>query len=132
MKFLLDTNAVIALVKRDARFMKHVRKHTPLDFGIPSIAAHELFFGAYKSVRIRENLARIEYLRLPIVEFDGEDAQEAGELRAVLAAAGTPIGPYDVLIAGQAKARKMTLVTRNIREFARVVGLHVEDWEADA
>jgi tRNA(fMet)-specific endonuclease VapC len=130
-RFLLDTNAVIALVKREPRFMKRVRERSPSEFGIPSIAAHELYFGAYKSSRVEENLARLEYLRIPVVEFDREDAQEAGQLRALLAAAGTPIGPYDVLIAGQAKARNLILVTRNVREFARVAGLRIEDWEGD-
>jgi tRNA(fMet)-specific endonuclease VapC len=130
-RFLLDTNAVIALVKREPRFMKRVRERSPSEFGIPSIAAHELYFGAYKSSRVEENLARLEYLRIPVVEFDREDAQEAGQLRALLAAAGTPIGPYDVLIAGQAKARNLILVTRNVREFARVAELRIEDWEAD-
>jgi tRNA(fMet)-specific endonuclease VapC len=85
-----------------------------------------LYFGAYKSSRIEVNLACIDYLRLPVVEFDREDAQEAGQARVSLAAAGTPIGPYDVLIAGQAKARNLIAVTRNAREFARVAGLHSE------
>ena len=132
MRFLLDTNAVVALVKKEPRFMKRARERSPSEFGISSIAAHELYFGAYKSGRIEENLARIDYLRLPVVEFDREDAQEAGQLRAALAAAGTPIGPYDVLIAGQAKARNLILVTRNVREFGRVAGLNVEDWEAES
>jgi tRNA(fMet)-specific endonuclease VapC len=64
-----------------------------------------------------------------VIEFDQEDARQAGEIRATLAAAGTPIGPYDVLIAGQARARSLVLVTRNTGEFSRVGGLHVEDWE---
>jgi tRNA(fMet)-specific endonuclease VapC len=131
---LLDTNAVIALAKKESRFMKRARERSPSEFGISSIAAHELYFGVYKSGRIEENknLARIDNLRLPVVEFDREDAQEAGQVRATLAAAGTPIGPYDVLIAGQAKARNLTLVTRNVREFGRVAGLNAEDWEAEA
>jgi tRNA(fMet)-specific endonuclease VapC len=62
-----------------------------------------------------------------VVEFDREDAVEAGRIRAELALAGTPIGPYDVLIAGQAKARGLTL-TRNLREFDRVRGLRVQNW----
>jgi tRNA(fMet)-specific endonuclease VapC len=131
-RYLLDTNAVIALVKRETRFLKRARQQSPSDFGIPSIAAHELYFGAYiKSGRVEENLARIEYLRLIVVEFDSEDAREAGQLRAQLAAAGTPIGSYDVPIAGQAKARDLILITRNVREFARVPGLQIENWETD-
>ena len=61
--------------------------------------------------------------------FDKEDAQAAGKVRAMLAASGTPIGPYDVLIAGQALARGLVLVTHNVGEFSRVAGLQVEDWE---
>jgi tRNA(fMet)-specific endonuclease VapC len=61
---------------------------------------------------------------------DKEDAQQAGQVRAALASIGTPIGPYDVLVAGQAVARDMILVTHNTREFARVPGLRVEDWQA--
>ena len=64
-----------------------------------------------------------------VLEFDYEDARQAGEVRAHLASKGTAIGPYDVLIAGQAKARKLTLVTHNTTEFQRVSGLKVEDWK---
>jgi tRNA(fMet)-specific endonuclease VapC len=72
---------------------------------------------------------RIEALRFEVVEFDREDARKAGELRASLAASGTPIGPYDVLIAGQALARGLVLITHNMREFRRVPDLAIEDWE---
>ena len=65
-----------------------------------------------------------------MIEFDKEDARQAGKIRALLASKGTPIGPYDVLIAGQAMARNMVLVTRNTDEFARMPGLRVEDWRA--
>lgn len=129
MRFLLDSNAIIALLKGDARFLSRLRRHRPEDFGIPAVAAHELYFGAYRGRRTSENLARVEALQFEVVEFDREDARLAGELRAKLAAAGTPIGPYDVLIAGQALARGLTVVTHNMREFRRVPGLAVEDWE---
>jgi tRNA(fMet)-specific endonuclease VapC len=65
-----------------------------------------------------------------VLEFDKEDARQAGEVRALLASRGTPIGPYDVLIAGQAKARNLTLVTHNTDEFGRVPGLRCDDWQA--
>jgi tRNA(fMet)-specific endonuclease VapC len=71
----------------------------------------------------------VDGLRFPVVEFDHDDARHAGEIRAQLASKGTPIGPYDVLIAGQARARKLTLVTHNSAEFVRVPGLKVEDWK---
>ncbi|POR56095.1 tRNA(fMet)-specific endonuclease VapC [Paraburkholderia eburnea] len=132
MKFLLDTNAVIAILKGDSAVLGRLHEYSPSDFGLPSIVAHELYFGAYKSHRSVENVARVGALQFEIVSFDTEDAQHAGEIRAYLAAAGTPIGPYDALIAGQARARQLVLVTHNVREFARVEGLHIEDWQASA
>jgi tRNA(fMet)-specific endonuclease VapC len=129
-KYLLDSNAVIAALKRHAGLTSRLRQHQPQDFAVSAIVAHELFFGAYKSKRIAENLARIDELQFEILDFDQEDARHAGELRATLAAAGIPIGPYDILIAGQALARGLTLITHNVREFQRVPALAVEDWEA--
>jgi tRNA(fMet)-specific endonuclease VapC len=128
---LFDTNAVIALLKGNPVMVARLREHAPVNFGIPAIAAHELYFGASKSARSIDNLARIGRLRIPVVDFDREDAIEAGRIRAALAAAGTPIGPYDVLIAGQAKARDLILITCNTREFLRVGGLRVQNWESD-
>jgi tRNA(fMet)-specific endonuclease VapC len=129
MKFLLDSNAVIALFKGNPDFLNRLRQYQPQDFGLPSIVAHEFYFGAYHSQRREENLARVDGLRFEILDFTAEDARQAGAIRAHLAAAGTPIGPYDVLIAGQALSRGLTLVTRNGREFVRVPSLIVEDWE---
>jgi len=128
-KFLLDSNAVIALMKGNPGFLEQLRQHQPQDFGVPATVVHELFYGAYKALRIAQNVARVEALQFEIVDFDREDARQAGEIRAKLAAAGTPIGPYDVLIAGQALARALTLITHNIREFQRVPGLLTDDWE---
>lgn len=129
MKYLLDSNAVIALLKGQPKFLKRLRRHEPSALGMSAIVAHELYFGAYKGKRQTENLSRVEALRFEVLEFDREDARQAGELRATLALAGTPIGPYDVLIAGQAMARNLTLITHNTREFERVAGLRIEDWE---
>lgn len=128
MKFLLDTNAVIALLKAHPGFREKLQQHQPQDFAVSTIVAHELFFGAHKSQNIEANLARVEGLRFEILEFDSEDARCAGEIRAFLAKSGTPIGPLDVLIAGQAIARSLTLITHNRKEFDRVEGLTVEDW----
>jgi tRNA(fMet)-specific endonuclease VapC len=126
---LLDANAVIALLKGQERFLARLRRHRPEAFAISSIVAHELYYGAYKSERSKESLARVEALAFAVLEFDQEDARAAGELRAQLARAGTPIGPYDVLIAGQAMARGLILITHNQKEFQRVSGLRIEDWK---
>lgn len=130
MKYLLDSNAVIALMKGHSGFVSELRRHRPQDFAIPAIVAHELFYCAYKGQRVAENLARVDALQFETLDFDKEDARMAGEIRAALASLGTPIGAYDVLIAGQAIARDLILITRNVREFERVHKLRFEDWES--
>lgn len=128
---LLDTNAVIALVtRRSEALLQRVDSMEPGSLAVSSVVAHELWYGAYKSQKVAFNLEtlRLLFADLPILDFDREDARVAGEIRAELKRQGTPIGPYDVLIAGQAKARNMTLVTNNTGEFARVAGLRLEDW----
>jgi len=131
MRYLLDTNALIALLNAPAGpLSRRVRQFVPADFGLSSVVMHELYFGAFKSRRREHNLALVEDLLFEVVDFDRGDARHAGEIRAALSEQGTPIGGYDVLIAGQARARDLTLVTRDVREFRRVPGLRVEDWEA--
>jgi tRNA(fMet)-specific endonuclease VapC len=130
-RYLLDTNVVIGLLKGTPPLSARIRRHSPDEFGLPAVAVHELFYGAFKSHRRAHNLARVHALRFEVVSFDLEDALHAGEVRASLASAGTPIGPYDVLIAGQARARKLVLLTRNTRELARVPGLFVDNWEGE-
>lgn len=131
MPFLLDTNAVIAVLNdRASRAAARLRRERPADVAVSAIVMHELFYGAYKSARADRNLALLDRLRFAVLEFGREDAREAGEVRALLAGRGTPIGPFDALIAGQARARGLVLVTRNTGEFGRVPGLRIEDWEA--
>lgn len=128
MRFLLDTNAVIALLEDNRSFVARIRTYLPSDFGISAIVHHELCFGAYKSRRVAANLQNVHALQFEVVPFSKADAERAGEIRATLQARGTPIGPYDVLIAGQAVARSLTLITHNVAEFGRVAGLEFEDW----
>jgi tRNA(fMet)-specific endonuclease VapC len=113
-----------------SRAAKRMRQEAPGDVAISSIVAHELYYGASKSKRAQQSLSVVDALQFPVIEFDREDARQAGAVRALLAGLGTPIGPYDVLIAGQAVARNLVLVTGNLREFARVPGLALEDWNA--
>jgi tRNA(fMet)-specific endonuclease VapC len=128
-RYLLDTNAVIELLKNtDSSIARLTRKHKPSEIGVSSIVVHELFYGAFKSQRIEQNVELIDRLEFEVLDFDQEDAREAGEIRAVLALTGKPIGPYDVLIAGQAKARNLILITHNVKEFNRVAGLKIQDW----
>jgi tRNA(fMet)-specific endonuclease VapC len=131
MRYLLDANVVIGLLNdASSKLARRARWERPADIAISAIVAHELFYGAFKSRRAAHNIALVDGLQFVVLEFDKEDARQAGEVRALLASRGTPIGPYDVLIAGQAKARNLTLVTHNTDEFGRVPGLRCDDWQA--
>jgi tRNA(fMet)-specific endonuclease VapC len=133
MRYLLDANAIIALLNdTTSPIARRVRRLAPRDFGVSAVVIHELYYGAFKSQRVEQNVARVDALQFSVLEFDEEDARQAGQIRAHLASKGTPIGPYDVLIAGQAKARELTLVTHNTTEFQRVPGLKLEDWKGSS
>lgn len=130
MRYLLDTNAVIAVLNDPGGSVSvRLRSCIPSEVGVSAVVMHELYFGAFKSQRLERNLALVDGLRFEVVPLDLEDARHAGEVRALLAAKGTPIGAYDVLIAGQARARELVLVTRNAKEFERVPGLLTENWQ---
>ena len=129
MRYLLDINAVIALLRGHESFLARLRAHAPADFGLSVVVLHELIYGATHSARPEANLARINALRFERLALTAEDAAGAGHVRAALAKRGTPIGAYDVLIAGQARTRGLIVVTRNRREFDQVEGLAAEDWE---
>ena len=130
MRYLLDTNAVIAMLRDAAsRPALRARQERVGDVAISAIVAHELFYGAFKSRRAAHHVALVDALQFPVIEFDREDARQAAAIRAFLAARGRMIGPYDVLIAGQAAARNLILVTHTTGEFRRAPGLRIEDWE---
>ena len=132
--FCLDTNIIIhAINRRGPEFA--ARMSEELQAGrtmmVPAIVLFELEYGLAKSLRPEANRAILATLLARGFEqpaFDLEDAAEAGDIRAWLEAKGVPIGPYDVLIAAQARRRGATLVTLNRREFERVPGLMVTDW----
>ncbi|HEY8719866.1 type II toxin-antitoxin system VapC family toxin [Pengzhenrongella sp.] len=131
MIYLLDTNALIDVLRGPGSSVEsRLRTLPPSAVGVSVIVLHELYYGAYRSRRSEENLAIVEEVGLDVVEMTREDAREAGRIRASLASMGTPIGPFDVLIAGQAIARGVTLVTHNLREFERIEGLSLEDWSS--
>jgi tRNA(fMet)-specific endonuclease VapC len=132
--FLLDTNACIALMKGEPASVR-TRFRAAVAAGgtvfVSSIVAFELWYGVSKSSQPEANRQRFRaFVAAPIalLAFDDEDARCAGAIRAALEVLGRPIGAYDVLIAGQALARKFTLVTANAKEFARVKGLVWQDW----
>lgn len=130
MAYLLDTNAVIAVLNLpQGGVAKRLRRKKPASVAISAVVLHELYFGAFKSVHVSHNLATVDGLAFNVLAFDRDDARAAGEVRAALQGLGTPIGPYDILIAGQALSRSLTLVTHNVDEFSRVPKLKLEDWQ---
>jgi tRNA(fMet)-specific endonuclease VapC len=136
--YLLDTNAVIALLKNHPPSVRNRLRRAVSEgasIAVPSVALYELWYGVARSERRNENAERLRVFLsgdIDIVPFGDEDAATAGDLRAALEAAGTSIGPYDLLIAAQALRSGTTLVTANVSEFARVRGLLWQDWTGAA
>ncbi len=132
MKFLLDTNAWIkALNPPPSPIKQKIAASNPSDIVICSIVKAELYFGAYKSTNQTANLKLLNKLfaEFKSLNFTDEAAEICGNLRAQLAKLGTPIGPYDLQIAGIALANNLAVVTHNIKEFSRISNLRIEDWE---
>jgi tRNA(fMet)-specific endonuclease VapC len=135
--YLLDTNTVVALLKnKPARVRERLRQVVSENavLAVSSIVLFELWYGVARSGRPQENTERLRaFLAGDIspLPFDDQDAAVAGKVRASLEAAGTPIGPYDLLIAAQALRTGATLATANVSEFARVPGLLWQDWTVE-
>jgi len=131
MHYLLDTNICIYLIKkRPPEVLEKFRQHSPEDVAISTITLFELEYGAQKSQHVQRTqnaLARF-ILPLTLLDIDPPAAVEAAVIRAKLERKGTPIGPYDLLIAGLARSRNVTLVTNNTGEFDRIDGLRLENW----
>ena len=129
--FLLDTNAWIALLKNQTGVVAGVRRAGQEALYLCSPVWSELWFGACNSARSAENQARIRDLvvHVPSLPFDDRAAEHCGEVRALLARSGQPIGPYDLQIAAIARTAGLCVVTRNVSEFRRVPDLAVENWQ---
>ena len=134
MNFLLDTNACIALINGDRPSVRNkVQRsiHGGDQFFVSSISTSELWYGVFKSSRTQFNASRLETFlsgSISLLEFDDEDARAAGSIRAGLESRGKLIGPYDMLLAGQAMRHQMILITANVSEFSRVKDLKWQDW----
>ena len=128
--WVLDTNILIYFFRGEGNVAKEILARSPSDIGIPSIVLYELEVGIAKSTSPRKRRGQLEEL-IAVVQtlpFGVAEAQASAAIRSSLEKKGTPIGVYDVLIAGTAKACNATLVTRNTREFKRVRGLVLENW----
>ena len=136
MIYLLDTNTCIRLLNEDrnSAVSRRLAMIQSGDVTICSVVKAELYWGAFRSSRQDSNLARLErfFTEFVSLPFDDQSAIIYGQIRAGLAASGTLIGPNDLLISSIALANNLILVTHNTREFSRVEGLRLEDWEIEA
>ncbi len=131
MKILLDTDVCIyAINRRQPEILERVRDYKIGEVGISSITYAELRFGVENSNRISDNMERLERFVLPleVIPFDAGAGRQYGRIRTDLKRAGCPIGSNDLLIAAHALSLDTMLITNNTREFERVAGLRVEQW----
>jgi tRNA(fMet)-specific endonuclease VapC len=135
MKYLLDTNICIALIRQKPQaLLRRLTLHEPGDVGISSITLAELFHGVEKSAQPKQNLSALEQFLLPLVlcDFDQNAALAYGKIRAELEHKGQLIGSMDMLIAAHAVSLDAIIVTNNVQEFQHIKGLVVEDWVSES
>ncbi|WP_090141080.1 type II toxin-antitoxin system VapC family toxin [Limnohabitans sp. DM1] len=134
--FVLDSNTISYYFRGDPQVVPRLQALRPADLGVPAIVEYELRFGLLRLPQeaAAPRLAALAQLLRPMqmLPFDAECAAHAARIRTTLEAAGTPIGPHDTLIAATALRHQAMLITRNVREFARVPGLQCLNWHADA
>lgn len=130
--YLLDTNTCIFIKNRKpVHVLERLRSSLGKGVFLSSVSVAEMQYGVYNSSNVEKNrIALTEFLApFEIIDFDDADAEAFGRLRADLKRKGTIIGAYDMLIAAQAIARNLILVTNNTGEFKRIIGLKLEDWK---
>jgi len=130
LKYMLDTNIVIYTIKNRPEQVRKIFKQHENQMCISAVTKGELIYGAERSSRPEQNLIDIEGLiaRREVAPFESHASEHFGQLRAELYRIGQPIGPYDMMIAGHARAMGLILVTNNMKAFERVPGLRVENW----
>lgn len=131
MKYLLDTCVISDFVKGDTNTLSHVKSVSPSQMCVSTITIMEIQYGlclnpsrAGKIKPLIDSFLKV----IHILEFDRNDAIQASNLRASLKKQGSPIGSYDILLAGTAFQRNLILVSANVKEFSRINGLSLENW----
>ncbi|MFB8230889.1 type II toxin-antitoxin system VapC family toxin [Cellulosimicrobium sp. NPDC055967] len=132
--YLLDTNVLVALLRGNGSAARPRLRGAEGRIAVSTVSEMELEYGIERSDAPHRNRQAVDELLslVDVLPFDGLAAMHAGRVRALLAARGTPIGPYDALLAGHARSLGLVMVTNNVREFTRVPGLEVEDWLTEA
>lgn len=131
MIYLLDTCVLSDFVKGDVQTLEHLKRITPQDIAVSSITTMEIAYGLALNPEKAKKIQLVlnDFLRvITILSFEERDADCAGKIRSSLKQKGTPVGGYDVLLAGTALNRELILVTSNLREFNRIEGLRLENW----
>ena len=128
--YILDTNTLIYFFKGLGNVADNLLAVSPKDIGIPAVVLYELEYGIAKSSSPKKRTKQLEELcaLVEVLTFGNKEAKTSATIRAVLEKKGTPIGPYDVMIAGTALSRQGVLVTNNTKEFRRVPKLQITDW----
>lgn len=128
--YILDTNTLIYFFKGIGNVADKLLAASPKDIGIPAVVIYELEYGIARSTSPKKRMKQLEELfsLVEVLPFGNEEAKTSATIRASLEKKGTPIGPYDVLIAGTALSKQGILVTSNTKEFSRVPKLKIIDW----
>ena len=132
LRYILDTNILIYTIKNKPEAVRQRFEQYHGEMCTSAVTAMELLYGPHKSQSVRRNFGAVEGLRarLDVLDFDSGAAEHSGEIRAALARSGMSIGPYDIMSAGHARSRGLTLVTHNMSGFERISGLRLENWTA--
>lgn len=130
LKFMLDTNIAIYTIKNKPIEVREAFKQHDGQMCISAVTLMELIYGAEASAAVERNLRIVEGFaaRLDVLPFDNGAAAHTGQLRAELRKRGTPIGPYDEMIAGHARSLGLVVVTNNTKQFEHVPGLRLANW----
>ena len=128
---LLDTSTCIDVMRNHPNVVKRMSAIAPGDCVISTITSYKLHTGIAKCASPEREQAKVDLLLKIVIElpFDQAAARQAGRIRGLLESQGEMIGPYDILLAAQALAAGLTLVTSNIDEFQRVAGLTIDNWQ---
>jgi tRNA(fMet)-specific endonuclease VapC len=131
MTWLLDTNVCIAAMRGNPQVLRRLRAASPTDCGISTVTFYELFSGVERCSNPAAERQKVETFAAPLhlLPFDHDAAAHTARIRWQLEQRGNRIGPYDLMLGGQALALGVTLVTHNTREFGRIGGLKLEDWQ---
>lgn len=133
MTYLLDTNVCIAAMRGNGNVLQQLASRNPDDCAISMVSVYELFSGVFRCSNPERESQKVTLFLKPfhLLPFDWDSAMHTAKIRFQLEKNGMKIGPYDLQLSGQAVALELILVTHNTREFNRVEGLRVEDWEID-